>query len=186
VRGGGLAGWARGGVGAAVAALSLPAARLARSAWRLLPRRLPAWWTAGISLSESLLERALFLLSNASYLYGAVALWASGAPPVLGSLLLAVCAVSSAYHFAQCADGCESASAARWLVTDVALASSTALVFWLHCRPTPAALALGAVSLLLFLDVPQWGYATSHSLWHVSTAAMACTSAAALRHRTAR
>ena len=168
-------------ISATAVSLALPAWRMGRRVWEMLPRRLPRWWTSSISLSEDLWERALFLLSNASYLYGALLLWTTGSSPVLGTLMLAVGAVSTAYHVAQCTDGCESTKAARMLIVDVAMAVAATAGFALRGRPNTGTVMLGLLSLIMFFDVPRLGYAASHSLWHVSSATMACVSVLTVR-----
>ena len=175
-------GWLRASVGAVVFSLSVKAPRLVHRAWRLLPHRLPDWWVSACAISDDFWERALFLLSNVSYLYGAIALWTtSSAPPLLGSLMLACCGVSTLYHLAQCTDGVNSAKAARWLCVDVALANLSIVAFALHCHPSPLSLALGALSLAFFVDAPQLGYTASHSLWHIFSAASGVSLAYSVR-----
>ena len=177
-----IVGWLRASVGAAAFSLSVKAPRLVHRAWRLLPHRLPDWWVSACAISDDFWERALFLLSNVSYLYGAIALWTtSSAPPLLGSLMLACCGVSTLYHTAQCTDGVASAKAARWLYVDVALANLSVVAFALHCHPSPLSLALGALSLAFFVDAPQLGYTASHSLWHIFSAASGVSLAYSVR-----
>jgi hypothetical protein len=158
----------------------LAAPRLLSRAWNCLPRRMPSWWTAG-PLSKDARARAGFLLSNVAYAYaGLKLLLSTGAPPVLGSMMLVVCAVSTLYHTAQCTHGCASSRAARWCMTDVTIAATCGVVFAARCGVSGPTVALAGLSGAFFFDAFSMGYTTSHSLWHFSTAAMAVMSGSKL------
>lgn len=160
----------------------LPAGAALVGAWRLLPAKLPSWWLAN-GLSKDRCAQALFLASNAAYLLAGSFL-TLGAQAELGVLTLCVCGASLLYHAAQCTDGCSSASAARWCQVDTALAVSSGIVFATRCGVGPENLALAALSGLFFVDAFSLGYTTTHSLWHVSTAATAVMSVARLPEAT--
>lgn len=167
-----LGGSALGIIGGGVATLALAGPKL----WQRLPRKLPTWWLAHSDFSGGVAESALFLVSNVAYVFAGATLLAQGAPPILGQLVLAVSGASVLYHAAQCKDGCESVSAARWCTVDSLLAVGTGSYFVLRCGVDASSLFLGLLSGAFFLDAFRLGYTTSHSLWHLSTAAAAMTS----------
>lgn len=147
--------------------------------WRLLPGKLPRFWRAS-GLTTDSGGKVLFMLSNVAYLYAGLDLLMR-APPLFGSLTLAVCAASCAYHAAQCLHGCDSEASARTCTVDTALAAFTSLAFLFGGASIDAISgSLALLSLALFKDQFNIGYTTSHSLWHVSTAAAAIWSGGSL------
>ena len=144
--------------------------------WRRLPHRLPKWWrTTG--LTDDALGQIAFMLSNVAYLGAGYRLMQTReAPPMLGVLMLLVCAASCAYHAAQCLHGTDAEPTARACTVDTALALGTAGYAATQVHIELANAALAALSLAFFQDVFSLGYTTSHSLWHLSTAALAIAS----------
>ena len=149
---------------------------LLHKAWLALPSRLPSWWQAH-GLAEDTKARVAFLLSNISYLYAGAQILSSGAPAVLGWLVLACCGASHCYHASQCCCGAHSESAARWCTIDTALAVVTGGLFVMHCGVGVLNSGLASISALLFIDAFGLGYTASHGLWHFTTAATALMSA---------
>ncbi|KAL1496081.1 hypothetical protein AB1Y20_014708 [Prymnesium parvum] len=146
--------------------------RLPRRLMSLVPARLPRWWQSS-GLTANGVARAIFLGSNVAYLAAGVRLLSSATPTPLGWLMVACCAVSTAYHSMQCAHGCESEQAAKWCYIDTTVAVSSGLCFARAAGPRCLRLLptiFGAFSLAFFLDVFSLGYTTTHSLWHVSSA----------------
>lgn len=166
-----------------VARAPIVIATLATKAWRLLPGRLPRFWQA-TGLTKHGVGQAVFMLSNVAYLYAGVdLLWLQRAPPFFGSLTLLVCGASCAYHAAQCLHGTHSEAAARTCTVDTALAVFTGLCFAANVNVDPVNASFALLSLLMFKDVFNMGYTTSHSIWHLTTAATAITSGGSIVSR---
>ena len=99
---------------------------------------------------------------------------------------MAACAYSVAYHVVQIVMGHDHPATARMCALDTALAVVTGVVFALSCGVTRSSLAFGALSIAFFFDVFRCGYLLSHSLWHLSSAALAFSAASKVPPRRAR
>ena len=172
-------GWWAGLAGVLGATMGGPASIAARMfrvlgrAWSSIPRALPSWWLAH-GLTGHPGGKVAFLLSNVPYLAAGLQLLLVSNSVTLGTLMLGICGVSSAYHAAQCFHGCESAEAARWCIIDTAVALSSSFYFMCVAGGVSMNAAIaGALSAAFFTDSFGLGYTLSHSLWHFSTAAAA-------------
>ena len=144
----------------------------------ILPATLPAWWRPP-RIRGRRLQLTAFLASNAAYLCAGVGVLLRPrmrqAP--LGALLMAACAYSTAYHIVQIVKGHDHPATARMCALDTALAVVTGVVFAQSCGVTRGSVAIGALSIAFFFDVFRCGYLLSHSLWHLSSAALAFAAA---------
>ena len=145
---------------------------------QILPATLPAWWRPP-RIRGRRLQLTAFLASNAAYLCAGVGVLLRPrmrqAP--LGALLMAACAYSTAYHIVQIVKGHDHPATARMCALDTALAVVTGVVFAQSCGVTRGSVAIGALSIAFFFDVFRCGYLLSHSLWHLSSAALAFAAA---------
>ena len=168
-------------IAAGVKSIAAGAKSTALWLWNRLPSRMPSWWAAH-GLTTDVGGQVAFMASNIAYAYAGTQLLLRGAWS-LGALMLLVCAASSGYHSAQCLHGCESAPAARACTIDSVLAVGTGIFFVSQVHVEAANSLLSLLSLAFFKDYFRLGYTTSHSLWHLSTAAAALVSRPIVRRR---